>query len=82
MLRGRVTDVSLLSELFMAQAVKRQKLLMLLRCRTTDVVLLKREEYNFNISFLNIESGIVNRLHIDLILSVIAAARFQIQTER
>ena len=32
-------------------------------------------------SFLNIESGIVNRLHIDLILSVIAAARFQIQTE-
>jgi len=54
---------------------------MLLRCRITDVVLLKREEYNFNFSFLNIESGIVNRLHIDLILSVIAAARFQIQTE-
>ena len=41
----------------------------------------KRRVYFF--IFLNVlfESGIVNRLHIDLILSVIAAARFQIQTE-
>ncbi len=41
----------------------------------------KKEKSIINYSFLNIESGIVNRLHIDLILSVIAAARFQIQTE-
>ena len=47
------------------------------RCHTMVVVLLKREEFN-NFSFLNFESGIVNRLQIDLILSVIAAARFQI----
>ena len=41
----------------------------------------EKEKSIINYSFLNIESGIVNRLHIDLILSVIAAARFQIQTE-
>ena len=32
-----------------------------------------------SISFFIIESGIVNRLHIDLILSVIAAARFWVR---
>ena len=42
----------------------------------------EKEKSIINYSFLNIESGIVNRLHIDLILSVIAAARFQIQTEQ
>ena len=42
----------------------------------------EKEKSIINYSFLNIESGIVNRLHKDLILSVIAAARFQIQTEK
>ena len=39
----------------------------------------EKEKRIINYSFLNIESGIVNRLHKDLILSVVAAARFQIQ---
>ena len=44
--KGQVTDVSLLSELYTEQVLRLLKLLTLLHCHTTVVVLRKAEEFN------------------------------------